>query len=271
MTEISFAITSTARPRLGPTCSGPDVNEWIEDDGPMCGTCARRLGVGELATCRACVADARADLAAVLDAYGMLPALLNGLGSNAPNPAAVHGGSERPMPGGDVLVLLGPGSGADNQRRADAARRRAGRPGSDVWGLDDLPSDPSSVAYELGRWEDDWRRVRGEPAASGPAGVHTAADYLRDRLAWAAGHHDAFPDFAEDLARLRRRLEVATGTIDRPERADVPCLDCQGPLERWWTHAGLDDEWTCRGCRRGYDQRAYLLAVRATLEEVAGP
>jgi hypothetical protein len=239
------------------------------DDGPTCGTCAHRLGLDELATCRACVADVRTALDAIETAHALLPGLLVGLGSNAPNPAG-RGGNERPMPGGDVLVLLGPGSGADNQRRADRARRLAGKPGGDVWGRDDRDGDPPSVAWELGRWEDDWRRIRGEPAAPGPPSVPAAVVYLHGRVAWAAGHHDAFPDFAADMNLLRRRLEVVTGTCDRPERADVPCLDCGADLERRWTHQGLDDEWTCCRCRRAYDQRAYLLAVRATLEKVSG-
>lgn len=229
----------------------------------LCGCCRHRLGVDELATCRACVADTRAHLGAVEHVYALLPALLDSLGSNAPQPGRGRV-AERPMPGGDVLVLLGPGSAA-------AARLRAFLAGADPdWDGDDRPADPPSVAHELGRFEDDWRKVRGEPAATGPATVPGAAAYLHSRLAWAASHHAGFAEFGLDLRALRRRLEQAAGLGDRPERAGVPCFDCGGDLERRYGHKGREDDWTCRRCRRVYDQVSYLLAVRASLEEETG-
>lgn len=123
-----------------------------------CGTCRTRLGVDEASTCRACVADTRAHLAAITAAYRVLPALLDGLGSNAPQPSRGRT-AERPLPGGDVLVLLGPGSSAIERLRAYLA-------GQDPdWDQDDRPADPPSVAYELERWVSDWRRLRREDAA----------------------------------------------------------------------------------------------------------
>lgn len=220
-----------------------------EPTGVLCSTCRHRLGVDELHTCRACVADVRHTLAAVVDVFGRLLAELGQLGSNAPDPGRPGRSSTLPLPGGAVLVMLGPGAPA----AAD---------------VDALPSDPRSVAHELGRWEDDWRRRRREPAADGPPLVATAADYLQVRLTWAATRHPGFAEFAADVTVLRRRLERATGLDDRPERAGVPCFDCRGDLERPYGHNGREDDWTCRRCRRVYDQAAYLLAVRAQLEEV---
>lgn len=215
---------------------------------PLCGTCRHRLGVDELATCRACVADVRANLAVVVDLYGGLLAHLGHLGSNAPDPGRPGRSSGLPLPGGTVLVLLGPGAPAP----ADA---------------DALPADPPSVAGVLARHEDDWRRRRREPAADELPNVAYAADYLRARLPWAASRHPGFPGFALDVHRLRSRLESATGLAEHPERAGIPCFDCGGDLERRYTDSGRDDDWTCARCRRVYDQAAYLLAVRASLED----
>jgi hypothetical protein len=209
------------------------------------------------------VADVRAHLGAIEAAYGLLPELLDALGSNAPQPGGGRA-AERPMPGGDVLVLLAPGSSAAERWRA--WRRDPER--DPEWDQDDRPADPPSVAYELGRHEDDWRRLRGEPAAPGEATVGEAAAYLHLRLTWAARRHPGFAEFALELAVLRRRVERAAGLDDRPERAGVPCFGCGGDLERPYGHQGREDDWRCRRCRRVYDQAGYLLAVRASLEEV---
>lgn len=230
---------------------------------PACGTCRTALGVQEASTCRACVADVRTHLGAIEAAYALLPELLDALGSNAPQPGRGRT-AERPMPGGDVLVLLAPGSSAAERMRAwlrDPER-------DPDWDQDDRPADPPSVAYELGRHEDDWRRLRGEPAATADATVGSAAGYLHLRLSWAARRHPGFAEFALELAILRRRVERAAGLDDRPERAGVPCFGCGGDLERRYGHQGREDDWTCSRCGRVYDPPAYRLAVIASLQEI---
>lgn len=245
----------------------PDTAVTVPD-ALLCGVCRHQLGVDERATCRACVADTHRHLDAVQAAYGLLPGLLGVLGSNAPQPGRGRA-AERPGPGGDVLVLLGPGgNGLAALRRLRAAEASGARHDEPPWGTDDRAGDPPSAAYELGRWVDDWRRVRGEPARRVPAGVDAAAAYLRRHMSWAASRHPGFGEFAADLVALRRRLERVAGLEDRPERAGVACFDCGGDLERPYGPLGRADDWTCRRCRRVYDQAGYLLAVRATLEEV---
>lgn len=235
------------------------------DGGLLCGTCRHRLGRDEAATCRACVADVRAHLGAVQAAYELLPALLDGLGSNAPQPGRGRA-TERPMPGGDVLVLLAAGSNALAALRRLREAEQAGRVHEEpAWGADDRGNDAPSVAFELARWAQDWALVRGEPAPV--ADVATSLGWLRNRLPWAGAHHRGFAEFALDVKRLRRHLERVTGLEDRPERAGVPCFDCRGDLERPYGRSGRADDWTCRRCRRAYDQASYLLAVRASLEE----
>lgn len=239
-------------------------DERAEVPGALCcGVCRHRLGVDELATCRACVADTRAHLGAIEHAYGILPQLLDTLGSNAPQPGRGRT-AERPLPGGDVLVLLAPGSSASERMRAWLRD-----PEHDPdWDQDDRPADPPSVAYELGRHEDDWRRLRGEAAAAAAATVTSAAWYLRSRLTWAARRHPGFAEFALDLRALRHRVERAAGLDDRPERAGVPCFGCGGQLERRYGPGGREDDWTCGRCGRVYDPPAYRLAVIASLQEV---
>lgn len=235
----------------------------VSDGALLCGVCRHRLGTDEARTCRACVADTRAHLGAIEHAYALLPDLLVGLGSNAPQPGRTAS-NERPMPGGDVLVLLGPGSPALERVRA-WLRDPDRDPDFDQ---DDRPGDPPSAAYALGRHEDDWRHVRREPAAAAAHTVAGAVAYLHGHLTWAAARHPGFAEFALDLAALRRRLEVAAQLDDRPERAGVACFGCGDDLQRPYGHNGREDDWTCRRCRRVYDQAAYLLAVRATLQEV---
>lgn len=233
----------------------------------LCGVCRHRLGVDEAGTCRACVADTRAHLGAIDDAYKLLPALLDGLGSNAPQPGRARS-NERPMPGGDVLVLLAAGSSAlealRRLRAADATGKAHDEP---AWGADDRGHDAPSAAYELGRWVSDWGLVRREPVAAS-IGVPAAVVWLRRRVSWAGSHHPGFADFTLDMRALRQRIERVAGLEDRPERAGVPCFDCGGDLQRQFGHNGRDDDWTCSWCGRVYDQAAYLLAVRATLQEV---
>lgn len=231
------------------------------DAGLLCGVCRHRLGTDELATCRACVADVRAHLGAIEAAYGLLPLLLPACGSNAPQDGRGRA-AERPIPGGDALVLLGPGSPA-------TARLRAFLAGDDPdWDQDDRRSDPPSARYELGRWVDDWLLLRREPAAAVPLPVPAAVAFLRDRLQWAASRHPGFGEFVLDVKVLRACLERAAGLDEPVERAGVPCFDCGGDLERGYDHNGRADDWRCRRCHRVYDSASYLLAVRAQLEEV---
>jgi len=232
----------------------------------LCSTCRHRLGVDERATCRACVADVRAHLGAIVDTHQMLPQLLDQLGSNAPQPGRTRA-AESPMPGGDVLVMLAAGSNGLAALRRLLAAEQTGRPHDEPpWGVDDRDNDVPSVAYELARWVEDWWLLRHETEPVRPD-VDASAGWLRARLSWAAAHHPGFAEFALDMRVLRRRLERVAGLHDTPERAGVPCFGCGGDLQRGYGHHGREDDWTCRRCRRVYDQAAYLLAVRAQLEE----
>lgn len=221
-----------------------------------------RHNILDLQTCFECATEVRRDLQRIVDLYATLPDYLG-------HPAAIRldqlrGSGEPVLPGGDPLVLLGPGGDAGNRRRAYLAGL------DDAWDQDDRASDPVSVAYALASWEDTIRKVRREPAASDRETVTGASAYLHKRHDWAAQHLDVFDEYARDLRRLRQHLERVTRTGDQPEPVNATCLspDCLGQqrLYRRLTDQGFDDNAYCPACGREYGPREYLLAARAFLQ-----
>lgn len=241
------------------TAVADDIDPAGEPEAIPCGTCRRDLAEDERNTCRRCVGKARADLHAIVNAYAMLPDIIgNPLGSNAPkwrNDSGHTKAATYPMPGGEALVLAAGGGDGRGQLWADH------------YGLDDQAEDPPSVAAALGMWEDDFRRIRREPAALSKHYVASAAAYLLEHTGWAGSRHPDFPEFAADLKRLRAHLERATGTDDPIVRSGAPCLSCDPPaprLERRYGVNGLEDDWSCPRCRRTYTPDEHMDAVRTS-------
>jgi hypothetical protein len=210
-----------------------------------CLLCHHPLAPTELRTCTRCLGLVRRHLRTISQLHRMLPHLIGLL------PAPVVGfkakGADTPLPGGDLLVMLGPGSPAGEGQ------------------ADDAPA----VAFELWQWAVDWAEIRGEPQPPTP-GVPEAVGWLSTRAGWAAAHHDAFDEFAADLARIVRHLETATGLSDRPE-VGPPCPYCRtASLLRYVTDQGFSDDWTCPACRRDFSYAQYVLALRAAVEDAIG-
>ena len=209
---------------------------------PVCVVCQENeLVAGERQTCTPCLHQTRINLNAIVDGYALLPRYLHAYSTRSPGSG--EGGSrnaETPLMGGDALSLIAYGGDA---------------PGNG------LPSDPPSVLFELERWEADWRHCRGVSAALTKATISNVTSYLHANLGWAAAEHPAFDDFASDMRRLRGHVDRALGTNDRPVFANCSCLDCGERLARRWTISGLEDDWTCLGCRRTYTESDYYLAV----------
>lgn len=264
-----------------------------------CALCGEDLELTELVTCTACLAGVRADLAGIRRCYLLLPAMLG-------QPAAVSlgtvmgiGNDEAPIPGGDALVMLGPGT----------AMATDGRP------FEGDPDDPPVVAFELATWCEDWAGIRREHRW--PITVPGCVAWLGGaRLSWAGSYHPAFGDFATEMARILGRLEAATGMLDTPEHG-ASCPYCGTTLQRaysdtgrrcshrrpdWrlgtvalpsghlgpqrletvpdrdvrmaaWAaeHARCDlggrvDDWSCPRCRRAFDRDQYTLALAGTLQ-----
>jgi hypothetical protein len=215
----------------------------------LCIVCQRtELEATELQTCVRCLGAARRDVLDIADMYALLPAELQGRAGAATPPEAnghIHGDGD-PLPGGDVMVMLGPGST---------------RPHSE-------PVDVDSVLGVLERWDTDWRVAFGWTAADMPANVVDCAGYLRDRLHHAAQKHPAFDEFASDLRQLKHTMEAALRA--GPQRSPVPCLTCgaralEVPEPRG---DGRRFEWQCGKCHRNYTQEEFWMAVRQQGEAV---
>lgn len=171
-----------------------------------CIVCRRPLSDDEPLTCSKCVKRTDDALAEIPDLYGTLPTAIE---SSALHMAA--------LPGGNALVLFADGS-VDGGGPDDDVRYR----------------DPLLVLATLHViWERDWRETFGhEHYPQWQATVTTTVAYLRTWIRLAARSHDAFDDFARDVAVLHRQLLHAHGKADDPAPAKADCTRCGGRLFR---------------------------------------
>lgn len=220
----------------------------IESGHPLCIVCYRSLTHAETQTCERCITEAQTNLSGIRTLYDELPRHLRTVGSTiyGGGPGASDG---RPLPGGDALALLGPGSDGLDE---DGSTTRDG--------------DPVSVAYELAWWERDWRQTRNEtyddttPRSSGRV-VRAAVGYLERYTRWAAVSHHGFHEYARDIRNLHVRLEVATARVRRPAPVSTGCFFCRGQLVRKIAATGLEEETvTCRACGKTYDDKQLAMA-----------
>lgn len=220
-------------------------------------------------TCPSCVGMVRDDLAEIIRLTELLPT------------QAVDGGSDghllagAPIPGGEAMVFLGPGSDGrarvwarerGDQREAQGLRR--GFDGDYTHAQDEAESDPMPPLLVLATWEDDFRQTLGHP--SGPrATMWRCADYLGTHLTMMAQRHEAFEEFAADLARLRGRLEDVLGEGERDEKG-APCMKC-GTLQMRRCHPrqGFLDEWHCPRCRVTSTAAEYWKSVEQDYQDNA--
>lgn len=249
-----------------------------------CVLCAEQLHRAEQQTCHRCLLATAEVLSGVVTMWTELPThrgQLRGL-----RPAAGHAG-DTTVPGGDVLVLAGPGGNGGSPRRLTrsetrlperwwllgstgpltqrgylaAERERTGREHA----ADNLPSDPPSVRQVLASWVEDWTAA-GAPAGPEHPSVPAAGRYLQQQLTWAARGHDAFGDFTRELRELHARLERVTGRAVDIVRANVDCLACGRALVKQLDDVGRQEEdFTCEGCGRVVTEQRYHLALSAEL------
>lgn len=214
----------------------------------LCIVCGRDvLDDGQVQTCTRCVGWVRRSLIRVEQLYALLPYELTARAGAAAamDPSGVRSDAD-PLVGGDVMVLIGPGS------------RR--------WHSD--PVDPDSVLGQLERWDRDWRITFGDGADTEQATVSGCMVYLLRRLSRAAQQHAAFDEFAEDLRIMRVQIEAALNLIQ--SRSPVPCLTCgRRALVRPPPRPdGRVFEWQCQGCHRNYTTEEFWMAVRQYGEAV---
>jgi hypothetical protein len=194
---------------------------------------------------------------------------------------AWHRHSDRDLPGGDALAMLGPTavSYAHFDREVNRAEalyydgRAAGR--RPRWPeIYDTDLDPQPPLLVLGSWVDIVRKELGLPGAQWQPSIQRELTFLVNQLDWITGAdltgEPRFPEadaLAYDLARLRRRLEAVLH--DSPDDHSVPCIRCtgeeRGRLQPIWGEAvdGEDDQWHCARCGALLTREDYRRALAA--------
>lgn len=219
----------------------------MSDRQELCTVCHRAsLSEGQRQTCTGCLGWCRRSIIRLEQLYAVLPAELIGRsGAASPmDPSGIRADTDQ-IPGGDVMVMLGPGSTR--------------------WHSD--PVDVDSILGQLDRWEQDWRICFGEAAADDEATVSGCSLYLLRRLTRAAQEHPAFDEWAEDLRQMLARLESALRMS--PQRSPVPCITCRRRgLERVVPRKGQAYDWACSRCHKTYTWSEYWIAARQHGEAV---
>lgn len=279
----------------GPHWHPPQI--WIHCDGcqpcphPHCAVCNRtHLDDLHTQTCTNCLDQTRTNLGQIMQLAALAEHhLANWWTPVSPGTPTDGGrGNDTRLPGGDLLVLIGPRSNATANPRHH---------------LDEHHGDPQSIVAELAAHEDQWRHDQHQHAAQATPILSRVMGYLSLHLTWAAQHQAHFAEFATDTRRIRSRLEAELRDGGAPMRG-VACFDCGTTLIRplrdalpcrhaleaeranttpaTWIHTlatypelgpehttcdqgGLDDQWRCPRCRRVYHEREYWFAVRAAI------
>lgn len=198
--------------RHRPDCRAADCAGCSLCPARHCSVCGTQHLDTEPQTCIGCLGRARNDLITITDRLALGEQLLQDWWAPVSPGTPTDGGrtTEAPLPGGDILVMVGPGSWALSNRDRDKDQR------------DD---DPDAIAFELSKWEDDWRATRGQPAARYERDLSKTREYLDRNMGWAAQNLPAFPEFTKLLRQYRTRLAAAVRDSDQPARG-VHCLDC---------------------------------------------
>ena len=250
---------------VGDVPSREQMAEHAQDSGhALCIICARSLTAEEQQTCEvgtrdrpSCLTKSRELLSGIRTLYDLAAGELGTLKAtrlDADHRANADDG--RPLPGGDALVLLGPGS-----------------PGHAEDGLTTKDGDVTSAAYDLLWWAEDWQdtfglRVTARRPQSPAAQMRTALGVLEVNMRRASREHPAFDEFTNDLHQLHLRLERATGGGTAQIRAEAECFGCGADaLTRQVTDKGYEDAWTCQRCGEIYDWPRYLLALSGRLQQ----
>jgi len=137
------------------------------------------------------------------------------------------------------MLSAAPGSGSGQARVSGSSEQSLGVrvPVLDLIGpanlgaVKDVYSDQSgfvSVATVLDSWASDWADLRGKGEARPLPTVPRLAEWLRDRLGWAAAEHPALNDFSQDLHRTAWALRAANGDLpgDDEHKDGIECARC---------------------------------------------
>lgn len=249
MSECKYA--GRERPRYLPdrhhdTCDGDTCTGCLPCPHPHCRVCSVVHATG---SCAECVAEIRNNLHHIASSCNSLPTEVAHRGIN-----------------GEAMMLLGPAADPEARGHLEASIL-AGRVPADYLEVADGELHPLFVT---GSWDAIWREALEHDEPAERLTVASAVDYLDRQLSYMAGFpHVSFEDFAQNVRDCRTHLASVLHDEERGVRANVPCFDCGGQLERRLGKAGFDDHWTCGRCRRRYTIAEYNFALRASLETAA--
>lgn len=157
------------------------------------------------------------------------------------------------IPGGDALVLAGPGASPEQIRRALDERLLLQLDTSHA--QEESRADPRPPATVLAYWTRTWRDHLDQPTTL-TITLDRAADYIDTQLP----HLTDDPRFivmARELGDALRRVEDALHEGDRPQTSRVPCWECGTRLVKVYTAREDDDHWLCPHCGELYDQARF--------------
>ncbi|MBB5932346.1 hypothetical protein [Streptomyces echinatus] len=165
------------------------------DAARICIVCSAALYDDEAQTCRPCAERVAANLAALAGPEGLYARLADSLhpGSGSGGPV-VSGSRTAPLPVRlEVLNAM---------------------------------TERGPVLGPLEGWVRDWEaygRATVDETGTLQQRLNHAVGTLRFNLAWAAGQHPAFADFADETWTIVRRCRTATGAEKPPVRVPVAC------------------------------------------------
>lgn len=176
--------------------------------------------------------------------------------------------SDREFPGGDALVMLGPGADVEAFGYAQLSAIMGRISEQDVV-LPDKRDILTPLAL-LASWEDVIREERDQPTYM-KATIDGAIKYIRDSIDWMFSLNEygdmqflAVDDLAEQLGQARRRMEDILKDGSRAEFTRVKCteLTCEtNPrLMKLWAAQVRWDRYRCPDCRTEYNKAQYEMA-----------
>jgi hypothetical protein len=182
--------------------------------------------------------------------------------------------SDRDMPGGDAMNMIGPVANLEAwEHRYEAAETAAMSEDATLptYIRDQLDTEAHPLLV-LATWEDLIREERNQPTDL-KASVPRAIAYIRGSLDWAFrtnsfGEQEwlAVDALARDLKAVRSGIESVLHDGIRTDRG-ADCLTCFQPLVHEWVgdHDNPktleDDKWVCRTCEEVSTFAQYLKAL----------
>ena len=175
---------------------------------------------------------------------------------------------DREFPGGDALVMLGPGPEVEafNYRQISALVGRISESEVEIANAGDIEPPLSFLAG----WTDVIRAERNQPTAL-RATISREIAYIRKSIDWMMSTDESgdmnfiqVDDLAEQLGKVRRRMEDVLKDGTRSEFTRVNCIspECerQPRLMKLWAAQVRWDRYRCPACRVEYDADQFKMA-----------